>query len=260
MTSTPVILLLKRSGQASDRPSGTVVQNGELAIAVGAADPGLYFEDSAGAIRKIGPSHYGATAPNSTPVGLAGNSVGELWSDSSTAEYYLRVWTGSAWQKIGAAFADVATTATSASTAGTATFANSAGSAVIASGALTAILSSGSVLASGARTAILSSGALLASGALIASGSIVSSGAINASGSRTAILSSGAVAASGSQTALLASGAILASGVVKSADVGLSGLPNPTAYGSGYMFYQIQTSGIYPAGLYIQFSNAWTAV
>ena len=42
MTSTPVILLLKRSGQASDRPSGTVIQNGELAICVGAADPGLF--------------------------------------------------------------------------------------------------------------------------------------------------------------------------------------------------------------------------
>lgn len=218
MTSTPVVLLLKRSGQSSDRPSGTVVQNGELAIAVGAADPGLYFEDSAGSIRKIGPSHYGTTAPNSTPVGLAGNSVGELWADSSTSDYYLKVWTGSAWQKVGAAFADSATTAGSASTAGTATFANSANSAVIASGALTAILSSGSIAASGA------------------------------------------ILASGSRTAILSSGAILASGVVKSADVGLSGLPSPTAYGSGYMFYQIQTSGIYPAGLYIQFSNAWTAV
>lgn len=251
MTSTPVVLLLKRSGQSSDRPSGTVVQNGELAIAVGAADPGLYFEDSAGAIRKIGPSHYGTTAPNSTPVGLTGNSVGELWADSSTAEYYLKVWTGSAWQKVGAAFADTATTAASASTAGTATFANSAASAVIASGALTATLASGAIIASGALTATLASGAVIASGALVASGSLTSSGAILASGSRTAILSSGS---------LLASGALLASGVAKSADVGLSGLPNPTSYGSGYMFYQIQTSGVYPAGLYIQFSNAWTAV
>jgi hypothetical protein len=239
MTSTPVVLLLKRSGQSSDRPSGTVIQNGELAIAVGAADPGLYFEDSAGAVRKIGPSHYGTTAPNSTPVGLTGNSVGELWADSSTAAYYLKVWTGSAWQKVGAAFADTATTATSASTAGTATFANSADSAVIASGALTAIIASGSL------TSILASGSIIASGALVASGSLTASGAILASGSRTAILSSGA---------------ILASGVVKNADVGLSGLPSPTAYGSGYMFYQIQTSGIYPAGLYIQFSNTWTAV
>lgn len=263
MTSTPVILLLKRSGQSSDRPSGTVVQNGELAIAVGAADPGLYFEDSAGSIRKIGPSHYGTTAPNSTPVGLAGNSVGELWTDSSSSNYYLKVWTGGAWQKVGAAFADTATTATSASTAGTATFANSANSAVIASGSLTSILASGAIIASGALVAsgsLTASGAILASGsrtAILSSGALLASGAISASGANTATLASGAMLASG---AISASGAILASGVVKSADVGLSGLPNPATYGSGYLFYQIQTSGIYPAGLYIKFSNAWTAV
>jgi hypothetical protein len=81
VTSTPSILLTKRSGQSSDRPSGTVVQGGELAISRGASDPGLYFEDTAGDIRKIGPSHYGTTAPNSTPAGLPGNSVGETWTD-----------------------------------------------------------------------------------------------------------------------------------------------------------------------------------
>ena len=131
MTSTPVVLLLKRSGQSSDRPNTSVVQNGELAISVGAADPGLYFEDSAGTIRKLGPSSYGTTAPNSTPVGSTGNSVGELWTDSSTASYFLKVWTGAAWQKIGAGFADSATTA---STASTALYANFAGAALIASG------------------------------------------------------------------------------------------------------------------------------
>lgn len=156
MTSTPVVLLLKRSGQSSDRPSGTVVQNGELALSFGAVDPGLYFEDSAGSIRKIGPNHYAATAPNSAPVGLAGNSVGETWVDSSTSSYYFKVWNGTTWLKVGAGFAD---TATSASTANTA---NSAGSAVMASGA---VLASGSISASGT---ILASGAILSSGALIA--------------------------------------------------------------------------------------------
>lgn len=144
MTSTPVSLLLKRSGLASDRPSGVVVQNGELAISVGAADPGLYFEDTAGSIRKIGPSSYGATAPNSTPVGLAGNSTGETWTDSSTTDRYFKVWTGSAWEKISAKYAD---SAGSASTASTATFATSAGSTTVASGA---VLASGAILASGA--------------------------------------------------------------------------------------------------------------
>jgi len=128
MASTPVILLVKRSGNASDRPNTATVQAGEVAMSFGAADPGLYFKDSAGSIRKFGPSHYGATAPNSAPVGSTGNSVGELWTDSSTSSYYLRVWTGSTWQKVGAAFADSATTADTANTAG------SAGSAVVASG------------------------------------------------------------------------------------------------------------------------------
>ena len=137
MASTPVILLLKRTGNSSDRPNTATVQAGEAALSFGGADPGLYFKDSAGSIRKIGPSHYAATAPNSAPVGSAGNSVGELWTDSSTSEYYLRVWTGSAWEKVGAAFADTANTANSATTA---TIANSA---VVASGAYVADLASG---------------------------------------------------------------------------------------------------------------------
>jgi hypothetical protein len=154
MTSTPSILLLKRSGQSSDRPSGVVVQGGELAISRGAVDPGLYFEDTAGDIRKIGPSHYGTTAPNSTPVGIPGNSVGELWTDSSSPNSYLNVWTGSAWVKVGAGYADSAAFATQASTA---------------------LLASGAIFASGtfsqtANTAILSSGSLLSSGTVIATG------------------------------------------------------------------------------------------
>jgi hypothetical protein len=147
MTSTPVISLLKRSGNSSDRPSGTVVVNGELALSFGAADPGLYFEDSAGGIRKLGPPGYGTTAPNSTPAGLPGNSLGELWVDSNSSAYYLKVWTGSTWQKIYASFAD------------TAEHANTANSCIIASGTIssfadTALLASGAILASGVVTAV----------------------------------------------------------------------------------------------------------
>jgi len=147
MTSTPVISLLKRSGNSSDRPSGTVVVNGELALSFGAADPGLYFEDSAGGIRKLGPPGYGTTAPNSTPAGLPGNSLGELWVDSNSSAYYLKVWTGSTWQKIYASFADMAE------------HANTANSCIIASGTIssfadTALLASGAILASGVVTAV----------------------------------------------------------------------------------------------------------
>jgi len=134
MASTPVILLLKRSGNSSDRPNTATVQAGEAAMSFGAADPGLYFKDSAGSIRKFGSNHYGTTAPNSSPNGSTGNSVGETWVDSSTSSYYLRVWTGAAWQKVGAGFADTANTANSATTAGSAATATVASSAIVASG------------------------------------------------------------------------------------------------------------------------------
>ncbi len=227
MTSTPVNLLLKRSGLASDRPSGIVVQNGELALSAGASDPGLYFEDTAGAIRKIGPSAYGSTAPNSTPVGLSGNSTGETWTDSSTADLYFKVWTGSAWSKVSAKYADTAGSAT------TATFATSAGSALVASG---------TIQASGC---ILASGAIQASGCVLASGSIRASGCISASG---AIQASGCILASGS---ILSSGCILASGALSVSTVS-SSLPLPTAVESGVQFLLFTTSGTYPSGLYVR--------
>lgn len=138
MASTPVILLLKRSGNAADRPSGIAIQAGEAALSFGSADTGLYFKDTAGAIRKVGPPAYSNSAPNATPVGQAGNSVGELWVDSSTTAYYLRVWSGSGWQKVGAAFADNSQQAVLANSALVASGALFANSALIASGVLTA--------------------------------------------------------------------------------------------------------------------------
>jgi len=163
MTSTPVTSLLKRTGNASDRPSGNIIVNGELAMSFGAADPGVYFEDSAGNIRKIGPTAYGTVAPNAVPVGLAGNSLGELWTDSNTTTYYLKVWNGTAWQKVGAAFADVAGSANVTIASG-AIFANSA---LVASGSFGSILASGAlgaILASGSRGALLASGVVTATG------------------------------------------------------------------------------------------------
>jgi hypothetical protein len=164
MTSTPVTILSKRSGNSSDRPSGNILVNGELAINFGAADPGVYFEDSVGSIIKIGPTPYGTTAPNAAPVGLTGNSIGELWTDSNGGNYYLKVWNGSSWNKIYAGLSDTATNA------------NQANSSTIASGALasnTSLLASGCILASGsirANTALLASGAVLASGVVTSAG------------------------------------------------------------------------------------------
>jgi hypothetical protein len=168
MASTPVILLTKRTGNASDRPNTATVQAGEAALSFGAADPGLYFRDSASSIRKVGPPHYGSTAPNSSPVGSAGNSVGELWVEDSSP-YYMQVWNGSAWQKVGAAFADTAsvasvTIASGALVANSALVASGSLGAVLASGSLGSVLSSGVVTATGIPCAEVYTGALTGTG------------------------------------------------------------------------------------------------
>jgi hypothetical protein len=234
MTTTPVILVTKRSGNSADRPATSTVQAGEAALCFGAAEPGLYFKDSTGAIRKVGPTHYGASAPNSTPVGAAGNSVGELWIDSSASSYYLRFWDGSSFLKIGAGFADSAASATVTIASG----AIVANSAIVASGAL------GAVLASGSRGAILASGSL---GAILASGAL---GAVLASGSL------GTVLASGSLGAVLASGVITATGV-SCADI-YSGTLTGTAT-SGALRYKYDDTGS-PSGLYVAFAGGWALV
>jgi len=175
MTTTPVTLLSKRSGNTSDRPLDTTIQAGELAINFAAAENGLYFKDSVGDIRKVTGVHYGSSAPNSTPAGETGNSVGEIWVDSGTNNF-LRVWDGTTFIKIGAAFADAAGFAT-VSIASGAIVANSA---VVASGAF------GSTVASGALGAVTSSGAL---GAVTSSGALAASGALVASGLEIAVIS-----------------------------------------------------------------------
>jgi len=225
MTSIPVTSLLLRSGNASDRPSGNIFVNGELAINFGAADPGLYFEDSAGDVIKLGPSAYGNNAPNATPVGLAGNSPGELWTDSTTSAYYLKVWNGTTWQKIGAAFADNAASATVTIASG-AIFANSA---LVASGAFGAILASGAlgaILASGSRGSILSSGSL---------------GAVLASGSLGSVLSSGTITATGIACSDIFNGSLTGTGP------------------SGSLRYKTDNTGT-PSGLYVAFAGGWALV
>lgn len=88
-------ILTKNSTVASKRPTAAQLATGELGLNLEASDPGLYFEDSAGNIRKVGGAHYGSTAPNATPAGDASNSVGELWYNTTTEKLY--VWDGAAW-------------------------------------------------------------------------------------------------------------------------------------------------------------------
>jgi hypothetical protein len=273
MTSTPVILLLLRSGQSSDRPSGITIQAGQLALDFGAADPGLYFEDSAGSIAKIGPPSYGTTAPNSTPVGLAGNYPGELWTDTSTGSGFLRVWNGASFANMNVAFATNAGTANQSSSspiASGAVLASGSLGSVLASGALGAISASGAILASGSLGAVLASGAL---SALVASGSV--GGSVFASGSAGAVLASGAlgsitasgtpiasgalgtVLASGALGSVLASGALVASGVGAGAGISISGLPASSATPSGALIYNAIPSGTQGSGLYVRVYTDW---
>jgi len=90
-----VTLITKNSVTASKRPTATQLVPGELGLNYEASDAGLYFEDSAGNIRKVGGAHYGATAPNAAAAGQAGNSTGELWYDTGSS--VLNVWSGTAW-------------------------------------------------------------------------------------------------------------------------------------------------------------------
>ena len=84
--------LLKRSNTASKRPTAAQLDIGELSLNYDANTAGVFFEDSAGSVRKVGPAEVSATAPNATPAGSSGNSLGELWYDTGTST--LKVWTG----------------------------------------------------------------------------------------------------------------------------------------------------------------------
>ena len=90
--------LLKRTSTADKRPTAAQLDIGEIALNYEGGDPGLYFEDSNGAIRKVGPVTVGGTAPNASPAGQAGNSIGELWLDNSGGDNVLKVYDGSDWQ------------------------------------------------------------------------------------------------------------------------------------------------------------------
>lgn len=85
-----------RSGTASKRPT-TAIAEGQIALATNITSPGLFFKDSTGAtIVKIGPVHVGTTAPNATPAGSAGNSIGEVWLDTSLTPVGVKIYNGTA--------------------------------------------------------------------------------------------------------------------------------------------------------------------
>ena len=90
---------LLRTDTADKRPTAAQLSIGELGLNYDATTPGLFFEDDAGGVRKIGPMEVGSSAPNASPAGSSGNSTGELWLDNSTG-HVLKYYTGSAWTAI----------------------------------------------------------------------------------------------------------------------------------------------------------------
>jgi len=91
--------LLKRSGTASKRPVAASMALGELDLNYDASTGGIFYKDSAGGVVKVGPAQVGSTAPNASPAGSAGNSVGEFWYDTGASA--LKIWDGSVWVATG---------------------------------------------------------------------------------------------------------------------------------------------------------------
>ena len=90
-----VNILIKRSDTASKRPDPNALYDGELALNFDAATGGLYYKDTDDNIVKVGPCQVSATAPNSTPAGSTGNSIGEFWFNTAASALFM--WDGTSW-------------------------------------------------------------------------------------------------------------------------------------------------------------------
>ena len=89
-----------RSSAPSMRPRVSDLESGQPMANLESSDPGLYFRLDNGTLMKVGPSHVGTSAPNSSPAsgGQTGNSVGETWVDTSNSGLpLLKVYTPSGW-------------------------------------------------------------------------------------------------------------------------------------------------------------------
>jgi len=85
----------RRSSTADKRPTAANLLEGEIALNFNNGTSGIFFEDSNGAVRKVGPAEVGSAAPNASPAagGSTGNSTGEFWYD--TANDLLKTYNGS---------------------------------------------------------------------------------------------------------------------------------------------------------------------
>ncbi len=96
-----VQILSRRSSTLRDRPFPVRLGAGELALNNNIGDPGLYFADSTASpstkLIKVGPTHIGTTAPNTSAVGFTSLSLGESWLDTAST-HVLKFYDGTSWQ------------------------------------------------------------------------------------------------------------------------------------------------------------------
>ena len=93
-------ILSRRSSLLNDRPFPIRIGDGEIALNLNPADPGLYFADSTPApstgLIKVGPVHVDSTAPNAAPTGFTSYSKGEEWLNTTSSEI-LNIHDGANW-------------------------------------------------------------------------------------------------------------------------------------------------------------------
>ena len=86
---------------AQKRPQPVPLLDGQVAVNINVSEPGMFFKQTDGSLTKVGPAHVNTTglAPNSSPSGVSGNSIGEMWFDGRTAfaSPVMKVWNGSQW-------------------------------------------------------------------------------------------------------------------------------------------------------------------
>ena len=96
---TPIQFL--RSNVLNKRPDPTKLLAGQGAVNTFNEQPGFFFADSTGStLFKVGPCSVGSIAPNLGVTGpTGGNTLGELWLDTTNSTYpTLKVWGGAGWK------------------------------------------------------------------------------------------------------------------------------------------------------------------
>jgi hypothetical protein len=88
-----------RNPAANTRPDPAVLLDGSIAINTAAESPAVFFKAADGSLSMAGTAYVGATAPNATPGGFAGNAPGEFWWDTTATE--LKLWDGAQWVSAG---------------------------------------------------------------------------------------------------------------------------------------------------------------